>query len=77
MEKALDRKNPMILLMINMFIAMLGIGLIIPVLPEFLVKEFGAGGKTAGYLVAAFGLTQFIFSPISGEWADKYSGRKK
>ncbi|GED69599.1 tetracycline resistance MFS efflux pump [Brevibacillus reuszeri] len=60
--------------MINMFIAMLGIGLIIPILPEFL-KEFGAGGKTAGYLVAAFGLTQFLFSPIAGEWSDKY-GRK-
>ena len=39
MEKALDRKNPMILLMINMFIAMLGIGLIIPVLPEFLKES--------------------------------------
>lgn len=64
----------MVLLMANMFIAMLGIGLIIPVLPEFL-KEFGAGGKTAGYLVAAFGLTQFICSPIAGEWSDKY-GRK-
>lgn len=66
--------RPILFLMINMFIAMLGIGLIIPILPEFL-KEFGAGGKTAGYLVAAFGLTQFLFSPIAGEWSDKY-GRK-
>ncbi|MCP8968610.1 MFS transporter [Ectobacillus sp. SYSU M60031] len=57
-----------------MFIAMLGIGLIIPVLPQFL-NEFQAGGKTAGYLIAAFGLTQFVFSPFGGEWSDKY-GRK-
>jgi MFS transporter, DHA1 family, multidrug resistance protein len=57
-----------------MFIAMLGFGLILPILPEFL-KEFGAGGKTAGYLVAAFGLTQFIFSPTAGKWSDQY-GRK-
>lgn len=64
----------LIMLMINMFIAMLGIGLIIPVLPDFL-KAFDAGGKAAGYLVAAMGLTQFIFSPIAGEWSDKY-GRK-
>ncbi|CAH0122764.1 MFS transporter [Paenibacillus sp. CECT 9249] len=70
-----NRNSPLFLLMVNMFIAMLGIGLIIPVLPEFL-KEFNAGGQTAGYLVAAFGLTQFIFSPIGGEWSDKY-GRKK
>lgn len=74
MNKAKNPNSSLILLMINMFIAMLGIGLIIPVLPEFL-KEFGAGGKTAGYLVAAFGLTQFICSPVAGEWSDKY-GRK-
>lgn len=74
MAKAAKGNKQMLFLMINMFIAMLGIGLIIPVLPEFL-KEFGAGGKTAGYLIAAFGVTQFIFSPIAGELSDKY-GRK-
>ena len=75
MTTAAKGNKQMLFLMINMFIAMLGIGLIIPVLPEFL-KEFGAGGKTAGYLIAAFGVTQFIFSPIAGELSDKY-GRKK
>jgi DHA1 family multidrug resistance protein-like MFS transporter len=74
MNSTENSQRPIVFLMINMFIAMLGIGLIIPILPEFL-KEFGAGGKTAGYLVAAFGLTQFLFSPIAGEWSDKY-GRK-
>jgi DHA1 family multidrug resistance protein-like MFS transporter len=57
-----------------MFIAMVGIGLIIPVLPMFL-KEFGVGGQAMGYLVAVFAFTQFIFSPIAGEMSDKY-GRK-
>lgn len=66
--------GPLIILMINMFIAMLGIGLIIPILPDFL-EEFGAGGQTAGYLIAATGLTQFIFSPLVGEMSDK-RGRK-
>lgn len=66
--------GPLIILMINMFIAMLGIGLIIPILPDFL-QEFGAGGQTAGYLIAATGLTQFIFSPLVGELSDK-RGRK-
>lgn len=75
MSASAEKKPPLLFLMVNMFIAMLGIGLIIPVLPDFL-KEFDAGGKVAGYLVAAFGLTQFIFSPIAGEWSDKY-GRKK
>ncbi|MGG4498179.1 MFS transporter [Brevibacillus reuszeri] len=62
------------LLLVNMFLAMLGIGLVIPVLPQFL-HEFGAGGQAAGYLVSCFGLTQFLFSPIAGNLADKY-GRK-
>ena len=68
------KTGPLVILMINMFIAMLGIGLIIPVLPKFML-EFGASGQALGYLVAAFGLTQFIFSPIAGELSDKY-GRK-
>ncbi|MNW24013.1 Tetracycline resistance protein, class B [compost metagenome] len=33
-------------------------------------------GTAAGYLVAAFGAAQFIFSPISGQLSDKL-GRKK
>ncbi len=66
---------PLIILMVNMFIAMLGIGLIIPILPDFM-QEFGATGATMGYLISAFGLTQFLCSPIAGEWSDKY-GRKK
>ncbi|KQL48517.1 multidrug transporter [Brevibacillus choshinensis] len=74
MRSTENNQRPILFLMVNMFIAMLGIGLIIPILPEFL-KEFDAGGKTAGYLIAALGLTQFLFSPIAGEWSDKY-GRK-
>ncbi|WP_407649359.1 MFS transporter [Brevibacillus composti] len=74
MKEQSMKTGPLVILMINMFIAMLGIGLIIPVLPKFML-EFGASGQALGYLVAAFGLTQFIFSPIAGELSDKY-GRK-
>ncbi|MFW5437210.1 MFS transporter [Paenibacillus apiarius] len=63
------------ILMLNMFIVMVGIGLIIPIMPKF-IAEFGASGQEMGYLISAFGLTQFIFSPFAGEWSDKY-GRKK
>ncbi|MDQ8737135.1 MFS transporter [Paenibacillus sp. LHD-38] len=57
-----------------MFLANLSMGLVIPILPE-LLKEFGAGGQAAGYLVSCFGLTQFLFSPIAGNLSDQY-GRK-
>lgn len=60
--------------MVNMFIAMVGMGLIIPIMPKY-VTAFGATGQAMGYLVAAFGLTQFLCSPIAGELSDKY-GRK-
>ncbi|MDZ5471548.1 MFS transporter [Bacillus sp. 31A1R] len=69
-----NNKTRLSILMFNMFIAMVGIGLIIPVLPVFL-NEFGVGGKAMGYLVAVFAITQFIFSPIAGEMSDKYGRR--
>jgi len=65
---------PLFILMVNIFIALLGVGLAIPVLPKFIL-EFGATGKDQGYLVAATGLTQFLFSPLGGKLSDKY-GRK-
>lgn len=61
-------------LMFNMFIAMSGIGLIIPIMPAYL-ETFGVAGQALGTLVATFAFAQFIFSPISGQLSDKY-GRK-
>ncbi|GED69212.1 hypothetical protein BRE01_29140 [Brevibacillus reuszeri] len=52
------------LLLVNMFLAMLGIGLVIPVLPQFL-HEFGAGGQAAGYL-ALVDKQRDIWFPASG-----------
>ncbi|WKA53660.1 MFS transporter [Planococcus shixiaomingii] len=61
-------------LMFNMFIAMSGIGLIIPIMPAYL-ETFGVAGQALGTLVATFALAQFLFSPLSGQLSDKY-GRK-
>jgi MFS transporter, DHA1 family, multidrug resistance protein len=62
-------------LMFNMFIAMSGIGLIIPIMPEYL-GTFGVAGQALGFLIAMFSFSQFIFSPIAGDLSDKH-GRKK
>lgn len=67
-------KFPLFILMLNLFIALLGQGMVIPILPEYL-KQFNAAGAAAGYLIAAFGAAQFIFSPIGGQLSDKW-GRK-
>lgn len=67
-------KFSLFILMTNLFIALLGQGMVIPILPDYL-KQFNAAGSAAGYLVAAFGAAQFIFSPIGGRLSDKH-GRK-
>ncbi|ULT59403.1 multidrug efflux MFS transporter NorA [Neobacillus drentensis] len=62
------------LLLMNLFIAFLGIGLVIPVLPT-LMDELGITGKTVGYLTAAFAFAQLLVSPLAGKAADQF-GRK-
>ncbi|WP_071458651.1 multidrug efflux MFS transporter NorA [Bacillus massilinigeriensis] len=62
------------LLLMNLFIAFLGIGLVIPVLPT-LMNDLGLTGKTIGYLTAAFAFAQLIVSPFAGKAADIF-GRK-
>jgi len=68
-------KLALILLMFNLFVVMSGVGLIIPIMPEYL-STFGVAGQTLGFLIAAFSLSQFIFSPLAGDLSDKH-GRKK
>ena len=62
------------LLLLNLFIAFLGIGLVIPVLPT-LMEELGLTGTVIGYLTATFAIAQLIASPFTGKAADKF-GRK-
>lgn len=69
------RNIALVLLLLNLFIAFLGIGLVIPVLPT-IMNELHLSGKMVGYLVAAFAMTQLLVSPSAGQWVDKY-GRKK
>ncbi|MBO1003898.1 MFS transporter [Pseudogracilibacillus auburnensis] len=63
------------ILLMNLFIAFLGIGLVIPVLPT-IMNELHLTGAMVGYLVSAFAITQLLVSPIAGQWVDTF-GRKK
>ncbi|MEG0259531.1 MAG: MFS transporter [Lysinibacillus sp.] len=74
MAQQTSNKTALYILMFNMFIAMGSIGIIIPVMPEYL-KLFGAAGQILGMLIASFALAQFVFSPIAGNLSDQY-GRK-
>ncbi len=57
------------------FIAMLGIGVIIPVLPQF-AAQLGAGGFALGVITAAFSLSRGLLQPLVGDWSDR-RGRKR
>jgi len=75
-EKTQIKKNrgPLLILSFNLFIVMVGIGLVIPILP-FYVEMFNADAQTLGFLVAVFALMQFLFAPIWGRLSDRI-GRK-
>jgi len=72
----MNKKTKIVLAILlgNLFIAFLGIGLIIPVLPT-IMNELNISGTVVGYLTAAFALTSLVVSPIAGRFTDKY-GRK-
>lgn len=76
MEKEHANKpiGSLILIMINLFIIMIGIGIVIPVLPYY-VDHFGASANVLGMLMAVYAFMQFLFAPFWGNLSDKI-GRK-
>lgn len=60
--------------MLNMFIAVAGFGIIIPIIPDYL-KMIGEGGTAAGLMISVFAGAQLLMSPIAGKWADVYGRR--
>lgn len=75
MSLLLRRRGAILLLMINIFLVFTGIGLIIPIMPTYM-NELHINGSIVGLLVAAFSLTQLLFSPVAGRLSDSI-GRKK
>lgn len=65
----LKNNKVLAVLMLNIFIVMVGVGLITPILPELII-EFDANGQAMGLLVAAYGITQFLLSPLTGSMSD-------
>jgi len=72
-------KKGLTLIFITLLIDCIGIGIILPVLPKLLESvgdlSLSEASRWGGYLVAAYAVMQFFFSPILGNLSDKY-GRK-
>lgn len=75
MSLLLRNRGAILLLMLNIFLVFTGIGLVIPIMPTYM-EELHINGSIVGLLVAAFSLTQLLFSPAAGRLSDTF-GRKK
>jgi len=64
----------LVTLLLSVFIALLGIGIIVPVMPVF-ASELGAGGFALGMIIAAFSISRGLLQPVVGTLSDRW-GRK-
>ena len=80
MTATTPRKPATIFIFITLVIAMMGIGLIIPVLPGLITQFKGGdvaeGSHVYGWMVGIFALMQFIGSPFLGALSDRYGRRR-
>lgn len=64
----------LIILLLSTFIALLGIGIIVPILPVF-ATTLGANSLALGMIIAAFSITRGFLQPVVGNLSDRW-GRK-
>jgi DHA1 family tetracycline resistance protein-like MFS transporter len=80
MDAPKQRKPAVGFIFITLVLLIVGIGIIIPVLPN-LIKEFNGGSvaegsSSYGWLVGVYAIMQFIASPILGSLSDRFGRRK-
>lgn len=75
----MQNRLPLIFILITVMLDSMGIGLIMPVMPD-LIQELEAGdlGQAAlwgGILAAIFAVMQFLFGPVIGGLSDRFGRR--
>jgi DHA1 family tetracycline resistance protein-like MFS transporter len=64
---------------VTLLIDVIGFGIIIPVMPKLITNMTGVSNAEAselgGWLLAAFAIPQFFFSPLMGNLSDRYGRR--
>ena len=73
-------KLPIIFIVLTVVIDAMGIGLIIPVMPQLILEvlplaTLGQAAVWGGIMAMLFALMQFLFGPVLGNLSDQY-GRK-
>ena len=64
-----------LLLSAQVFLIMLGLGLVTPILPLY-AQSFGVGAAAVGSLVMVFGIARIVVNIPAGQWTDTF-GRKR
>ncbi|OYZ22228.1 MAG: hypothetical protein B7Y39_07995 [Bdellovibrio sp. 28-41-41] len=71
-------KNPIYFIFATIMLDMIGIGLIIPVLPDVIRRFIADPGQVTenfGYFIAVYAVMQFVASPILGGFSDQFGRR--
>lgn len=71
--------RPITLVFITLLIDVLGLGIIIPIMPDLLhslgIESVPEQSRMGGWLIVAYALPQFLFSPVMGGLSDRYGRR--
>ncbi|MFH0882289.1 MAG: MFS transporter [bacterium] len=68
------RRSPLAIILLTVFIALIGFGIVIPLIPVY-AERYGASGMQVGMLIMVYSLMQFIFAPLAGRLSDKIGRR--
>ena len=79
MQAATRSRLTLACILVTILLDMIGVGIIVPVLPELLENLTGGSVADAavigGYLVFAYAFMQFVFSPVLGNLSDRFGRR--
>lgn len=74
-----ERKHALAFILITIFIDTVGLGIIIPVIPDLIMSvahvDAGKAAVYGGWLFAIYGIAQFFFAPVIGNLSDQYGRR--
>ncbi len=74
-----NKKTALLFIFITILVDVIGIGIIIPIIPDLIMELTGEGTHMAiiygMWLTTAFAGMQFLFSPVLGEISDAYGRR--
>ncbi|MEM9420994.1 MAG: TCR/Tet family MFS transporter [Pseudomonadota bacterium] len=71
--------NALAFVFVTVLLSMIGLGIIIPVMPDLIMDLTGTdrsgAARLGGYLLTAFAVTQFFMSPFLGALSDRFGRR--